>query len=154
MNFRRGVPADIPALSALALEAKAHWGYSIAQLEAWRDDLSVSAATLPSRPICVAEENGQPIAFAQVALDRSPCELEALWVLPAHMGKGLGKALLTWAAGAAASAGRVELHIDADPNAESFYLGLGARHVGSVPAPLAGNPARVRPQLLLRTSAA
>ena len=42
MNLRPGVLADIPALDAIALAAKARWGYSAEQLKNWRPDLTVS----------------------------------------------------------------------------------------------------------------
>lgn len=34
-----------------------------------------------------------------------------------------------------------------DPFAEAFYLRLGARRVGSVPAPMPGAPERLLPEL-------
>jgi len=154
MNLRCGVPADLPALNAIALEAKAHWGYSKEQLQAWSEDLTVTAESLLVRPVRVVEEKGQPIAFAQLATDTQPWELWAMWVRPGHMGKGAGKALLAWARGLAAAAGQPDLAIDADPNASGFYQHCGARVVGAVPAPIAGSPERARPQLRLRTSAA
>jgi GNAT superfamily N-acetyltransferase len=151
MNLRGGVPADIPSLDTIAFAAKAHWGYAPEQLQAWRDDLLVSEKSLTARPVCVAEENGHPIGFVQVATDTEPWELWAMWVHPAHMGKGVGKKLLAWAKHFAASAGQAELAIDSDPNAAGFYRACGASHVGSVAAPIASNPGRVRPQLRLRT---
>ncbi|MBE0550563.1 MAG: GNAT family N-acetyltransferase [Rubrivivax sp.] len=154
MNLRRGMPADLPILDAIAIEAKAHWGYSKEQLHAWRDELVVSEESLTTRPVCVAEEDGHPIGFAQVATDAQPWELWAMWVRPSHMGKGVGKALLGWATEFAAAGGQPELAIDADPNAGDFYRACGAKMVGSVAAPIAGSPERVRPQLRLRTSAA
>lgn len=154
MNLRRGISADIPALETIAFAAKAHWGYSTEQLQAWREDLMVSSESLIARPVCVAEEHGQPVGFVQVATDTRPWELEAMWVHPKHMGKGIGKALLAWAAELAASRGQPELAIDSDPNAEGFYQACGARVVGAVPAPIVGSPKRVRPQLRLRTGAA
>jgi GNAT superfamily N-acetyltransferase len=154
MNLRSAVLADLPALNALAWEAKAHWGYSTEQLQAWADDMAVTAESLTARPVVVADNAGEPIGFAQVATDTQPWELWALWVRPAHMGKGAGKALLTWAMELAATASQAELAIDADPNAADFYLHCGARVVATVAAPIAGQPDRVRPQLRLRTGAA
>jgi GNAT superfamily N-acetyltransferase len=154
MNLRPGVPEDIPALDVIAFEAKAHWGYSNEQLLAWRNDLVIQSESMIARPICVAEENGQPLGYAQVATDTQPWELEALFVSPSYMGRGVGKALLTWAKQFAAAGQQHELAIDADPNASGFYVSCGARIVGTAAAPIAGNPNRVRPQLRLRTSAA
>jgi hypothetical protein len=38
------------------------------------------------------------------------------------------------------------LRVDADPHAERFYLACGAVSIGTVAAPIAGQPDRVRPQ--------
>ena len=48
--------------------------------------------------------------------------------------------------------GVANLAIDADPNAEAFYLANGARRVGEDAAPIEGLPGRTRPQLLLPVS--
>ena len=154
MTLRPGVPVDIPALDFIALEAKAHWGYSNEQLLAWREDLLLQPASLVARPIYVAEEDGQLFGYAQVATDTQPWELCALWVSPSRMGRGVGKALLGWAKQFAASGKQHELAIDADPNASGFYVSCGATVVGTVAATIEGNPDRARPQLRLRTSAA
>ena len=149
MNLRPGVPSDCPTLEAIAFAAKAHWGYSVEQLQAWRDDLAVPEKLLPIRPVVVAELNGRPVGFAQVATDTQPWELWAMWVHPEHMGQGIGTALFAWATGFAAEHGQEELTIDSDPNAEGFYLRRGARRIGELAAPIPGDSARVRPQLLL-----
>ena len=76
-------------------------------------------------------------------------QLEHFWVAPENMGCGVGRALLAHAVGIAASGGAQALAIDADPNAEPFYLACGALRVGAVAAPTEGAPSRARPQLLL-----
>lgn len=153
MKLRRGVPTDIPALDHIAVAAKAHWGYSAQQLALWSEDLAVSMESLHLRPVCVAEVDNTIIGFAQVATDVQPWELWAMWVHPSQMGKGIGKTLLEWAREFAAAGGQAELAVDSDPHAEGFYKALGARVVGTVAAPIAGNPERVRPQLRLSTGA-
>jgi GNAT superfamily N-acetyltransferase len=149
MHIRRAHESEAPLLSALAYESKAYWSYSVAQLEAWRGDLTVSPSTVSSLPAYVAEaESG--IAGFFVLLPSSPhWKLEHFWVAPSSMGQGVGKALLSHAAALAAEGGATALAIDADPNAESFYLACGAKRVGSLAAPIEGSPDRERPQLLL-----
>jgi GNAT superfamily N-acetyltransferase len=154
MNLRPGTPADLAALDAIALESKAHWGYSSTQIQVWREALLVSAESLIKRPVCVAEKNGRAVGFVQVATDTRPWEVWAMWVLPAHMGEGVGKALLAWAKELAAVGGERELAIDADPNAKGFYQACGARLVGCIAAPIEGDPMRCRLLFRLRTSAA
>jgi GNAT superfamily N-acetyltransferase len=151
MNHRRATPADVAALNALAIAAKGHWRYTEAQLQAWRSELEFDPASLDRNPVFVAEAGGQLVGCVKVATDVQPWELHAMWVLPSHMGRGLGRSLLAQACRFAAAAGQQELHIDADPHAEGFYRACGARVVSHVAAPVAGQPARVRPQLVLAT---
>jgi ribosomal protein S18 acetylase RimI-like enzyme len=154
MNLRRGTPDDVPGLDAIALAAKAHWGYSPEQMAAWQEDLRVKPESLERAPVCLAEENGQTLGFVQIGTDSQPWELESLWVHPCHMRKGVGKALVQWATQYAIENGQGELAIDADPNAAGFYLACGAQAFDSVAAPIPGQPHRVRPQLRLPTTAA
>lgn len=154
MQIRAATASDLQAINAITLAAKAHWGYSDAQLEAWRDDLLTSAESLSERPTLVALESGDLVGVAQVDPAATPWELVSCWVAPSHMRHGIGRALLHAMKAEVARAGQHALHIDADPNAEPFYLALGAVRVGQVPAPIPGLPERVRPQLRLATSGA
>jgi len=154
MRIRAGTPADIEALSRIALAAKASWGYAPSQLAAWRADLVVTAECLARWFTFVAEEQGETVAFAQVSPESAPWEFQALWVLPEYMHRGYGRALVQHAAAHAKARGQSVLAIDSDPNAEQFYVRCGARVVGQVPAPIEGAPSRVRPQLVLATDAA
>lgn len=154
MKLRVAVACDIDALDRIALQAKAHWGYSSTQLAAWQADLRTPPDSLATRPTLVATARGQIVAFGQLDLATQPWELDALWGMPTHMGQGIGRALLRRLVATAAEAGQSHLRIDADPNALGFYLARGARHVADVAAPITGNPGRYRPQLLLSTAAA
>src|SRR5258706_12185702 len=54
MNIRPAQEHEAEALSALAREAKAYWGYSPDMIESWRQELSVSSDTITLRPTFVA----------------------------------------------------------------------------------------------------
>ena len=136
-------------MAAIAWAAKASWGHSDAQLEAWRDALTPSAASIRARPTCVAELDGEPAGFYQLDMSTQPVELDHLWVQPRFMRQGVGRALLAHAVQTLARRGIATLHIDSDPDAEPFYLACGAVRVGVRPAPIDRQPERVRPQLLL-----
>jgi hypothetical protein len=72
--------------------------------------------------------------------------------LTAICARGIRRALLAHAVNTACLAGASSIVIDADPNAEPFYVACGAVRQGIVAAPIAGDPARVRPQLSLRVA--
>ena len=152
MRIRAATTADVEALGRIALAAKASWGYSSSQLSAWRAELAVTAESLERWCTFVLEADGELVAFTQVNPQSKPWALQALWVLPQHMHRGYGRALVQHAAAHAAASGQSELAIDSDPNAERFYLRCGARVVGQVSAPIEGAPDRVRPQLILAIS--
>ena len=150
MHIRRAHESEAGLLSSIAFAAKGHWPYSPAQLLAWREDLTVTAEMVAACPAWVAEVDGEVVGFFVLASASPSWSLEHLWVLPSHMGRGVGRALLAQAARLAAEGGACGLAIDADPYAEPFYRACGAERVGSIAAPIAGEPQRVRPQLELR----
>jgi len=104
MLVRRASREEVDRLNAIAMEAKAHWGYEPAQLEEWRPDLLTPPESIDKWPTFVAVVHGQAVGFAQANPARSPWELVSLWVLPAFMGRGIGKALLQHICRAAAAA--------------------------------------------------
>ena len=132
------------------MAAKRHWAYSPQDLENWRIMLTVEQDDLASKPAFVAELVGEIAGFYVLAPGGKTWELEHLWVSPPVMRRGVGRALLAHATRTARAGGASSIAIDADPNAESFYLACGATREGSVAAPIASDPARVRPQLSLR----
>jgi GNAT superfamily N-acetyltransferase len=150
LHIRQARASDAVTLSALAVAAKQHWAYSVEDIESWRRLLTVRQDDLVSKPAFVAELDGEVAGFYVLAPDGTMWELEHLWVSPPFMRRGVGRALLAHAALTARSGGASSIAIDADPNAEPFYLACGAAREGSIAAPIASNPARVRPQLSLR----
>ncbi|MCS6996274.1 MAG: GNAT family N-acetyltransferase [Casimicrobiaceae bacterium] len=144
---------DLEAMNRLALRAKAHWGYDEDELARWRDAIEVRANTVREWPTFVAEAEGGLVGFVQMNPAQTRWALDALWVEPDRMGQGIGRRLLSHACRMAAAAGQRVLSIDADPNAVAFYVRMGARAVGYVPAPLTNDPERVRPQFLIETVA-
>jgi len=152
MHIRRAVARDAETLSALALRAKAYWGYARTQLEAWRPVLEISPQTVSTHPTFVAELDGRVVGFYSLVPSASSWELDHLWVAPEHMQRGLGRALVLHALRTARAGGATSLVVDADPNAEAFYVACGAARIGEIAAPIAGEPNRVRPQLVLATT--
>lgn len=153
MNIRRAVETEAQLLSALAMRAKTHWGYSTEALEGWRAELTVSPQGIRARPTFVAMVGIEVAGFYSLSPLGRSWELDNLWVLPRFMHLGVGRALLSHALETAARGGAAEVTVDADPNAEPFYLECGAVRRGAVPAPLPGQPERARPQLTFNARA-
>ncbi|HEU4538100.1 MAG TPA: GNAT family N-acetyltransferase, partial [Polyangiaceae bacterium] len=146
MRIRPARPSEAATLSALALRSKAHWGYDEEFLERCRPELTLRPEEVLERRAAVAELDGQIVGF--VTLDGRPPfgEIGALFVEPRAIGTGAGRALWLHAVDAARAAGFALLSVDSDPEAEGFYLRMGARRVGESPS--GSIPGRVLPCLM------
>ncbi|MGE0313367.1 MAG: GNAT family N-acetyltransferase [Lautropia sp.] len=149
IRIRRAVPQERERLATIAYAAKARWGYARETLDAWLPELSPSARSLVRQPSFVAEVASDVAGWCQIDLESHPIELAHFWVHPDFQRRGVGRALLEAVLAHLRPLDVTSLAIDADPNAEGFYLAAGAIRQGSRRAPIPGDPARVRPQLLL-----
>jgi len=148
--FRRARPGDAAALTQIALAAKQSWGYPDAWMAQWRPDLAIAPGYIDSWPVWVAELEGTMAGFLGLVREDGRWQLEHLWVLPAFHGRGLGRALFAEAVKQARAVGAAELCIKSDPNAEPFYLKMGAVRTGLEVYELLGKIRREVPQLTYR----
>jgi GNAT superfamily N-acetyltransferase len=134
MLIRAARPDEAEVLSELAFRSKAYWGYDDAFMAACRDTLTIPAAHVEGRRTAVAERDGRILGM--VTVDGSPPDgaLGMLFVAPDAIGRGVGHRLFEYAIATARGIGFTRLTIDADPNAESFYLAMGARRIGVIPS--------------------
>jgi GNAT superfamily N-acetyltransferase len=149
LQLRRARPDEAGALTALVVRSKAFWGYDAAFMAAAAPELRVDPGHAAAGWVTVAERGGVPVGVAVLRPDLDPPELEALFVDPAAIGTGAGRALLAAACAQAAAAGLPELVVESDPNAEPFYRAQGAVPAGERVSPSSG---RALPLLRLRTA--
>ncbi len=148
LSIRDAVPGDLPALAALALRSKGHWGYAPARLEAMRTELSWDEDDLARMCFRIGTTATALVGFSAIEpLGAGRGELEALFVGPEHIGTGAGRVLIEDARDQARRLGCRTLVIQSDPHAEGFYLAAGARRVGERPS--ASIPGRCLPLLEL-----
>lgn len=148
--FRRAQPQDAAVLTQIALTAKQSWGYPDGWMAEWRADLTIAPGYIGSSPVWMAEVGGAVAGFLGLVQEDGWWWLEHLWVLPAFQGGGLGRALFDEAVRQARASGATGLHIKSDPNAEPFYLKMGAVRTGLEVYELPGKIRREVPQLLYR----
>jgi len=149
IEIRRAQSSDSERATELARAAKAHWGYPAEWLAQWDSELLMSGAQIERYPTFVASLEGEVVGVCQVQEADGRAMLENVWVDPRCHGRGVGRALVEHARDFA----HAVMAIVADPNAEAFYLKLGAKRVGEVAAPMPGAPDRVLPLLELECGA-
>jgi GNAT superfamily N-acetyltransferase len=147
VRIRPAAPSEAEVLSGLALEGKRHWGYPESWLEAWRGLLTITPDYVAAQAVaCAEDEAGRVVGFYALEREDGRCRLEHLWLARSLIGTGLGRRLFEHAAQAARALGSPALLIEADPNAEGFYLRMGARRTGEIMSGLTGEE-RVLPLL-------
>jgi GNAT superfamily N-acetyltransferase len=127
----RATSADAPALTTIAFAAKRHWGYPEPWIESWRELLTIRPDLIASHDTYVALDGDRKLGFYVLAHKGDRLDLLHLWVWPEAMGRGVGRSLFLHATQRTKELGYSALEIESDPNAEGFYLRMGARRVGS-----------------------
>ena len=148
---RRARPGEAGSLSRIARAAKGHWGYPERWMESWRGDLTILPGFIRENEVYVAAAGGEVVGFYALVGEGRRLELEHLWVSPGEIGTGLGRLLFESAMRRAAELGAEVVGVESDPNAESFYLKMGARRVGENVYEIGGEE-RVLPVLAVELS--
>lgn len=119
-------PSDAPILSSIAKKSKKHWGYSDEQIEKWENEFLITSEEILNQIVFFLKTNNETIGFYSLWNKEGKYELEHLWLLPNFIGKGLGKKLFDHLINTAKRKKVNTFCIISDPNAESFYIKMGA----------------------------
>lgn len=131
MLFEKATEKDAVELTELTLRSKAFWGYSPIQIEGWRDELTVTPNYIQSNQVFKLIGKGYyafSIAQAKVA------KLDFLFVEPDQIGQGYGQILLDNCIDRLKNYDVERIVLDADPNAEKFYIKNGFSVIGQLPS--------------------
>jgi GNAT superfamily N-acetyltransferase len=151
VEVRRASPDDADALTRVAFAAKRYWGYPERWISHWSESLTVTPEFVRDNEVYAAVVGGEPFGFYALAGTGHELELEHLWVSPAWIGSGAGRLLFGHALDRATSRGAKHVEIEADPNAEGFYLRMGARRAGENVYEIEGQR-RVLPRMVVELS--
>jgi GNAT superfamily N-acetyltransferase len=123
-------PSEAGVLTEIAFAAKRHWGYPEHWLAQWQALLTVTPESVATHETFAAREGDRILGFGAIARDGDLLWLKDLWVSPAEMGRGIGRALFRRAQQRAWALGFATFEIEADPHAAGFYQRMGAVSIG------------------------
>ena len=129
--IRRALPADADVLSTIAFAAKSHWGYPQQWLDYWKLQLTFTPQYFEEHESQVFEADDSLVGFYTLQGKENKAWIENMWVLPAYIGKGIGRQLFQHTVSASRSKGHLILQLEADPNAVGFYEKMGMKQIGS-----------------------
>ena len=122
-------------LTALALRAKAIWGYSDQFMADCVAELTIGEADIRTQQFFVLESDSEVIGFcALLEGDAREHELAHVFVEPARLREGHGRRLVQHAKDTARARGWQSLLVESDPNTSEFYLTCGGTQIGTVPS--------------------
>jgi GNAT superfamily N-acetyltransferase len=135
--IRDAAPSERAALEALQRRASDVWEEYRADLAAHPDAIALAPELVAAGRVRVAvSADGAPVGFSVVLAARDgACELDGLFVEPAAMRGGVGRALVEDAAVRARAEGATRISVIANPRATGFYERVGF---------VAGEPAETR----------
>ncbi|NIA71200.1 GNAT family N-acetyltransferase [Pelagibius litoralis] len=138
--LRPARPAECGALTALVLRSKAYWGYDPGFLQACRRGLAVKPRDIAAGRVVVLVEEDTVLGLYALIPDERPGEalVDLLFVEPAAIGHGIGRALWQDLLAKAAGEGFTRLKIESDPFALGFYRAMGATLSGKIRSPIQG----------------
>ena len=131
--------SDAQQLTTLTLASKSYWGYTPEQIKAWTDDLTITEEYIQRHQVFKLETDHAILGYYST-YESSPSQikLDNLFILPSHIGKGLGKTLLDHCIQNARQQGYQSIELDADPHAESFYFHFGFKTIDQIPTSIPG----------------
>lgn len=133
-TIREANHTEADVLTRLAIRSKAYWGYSQSFMDACVDELTVTDSSLSSTDFhyYIAERGSELLGYYAIEkLSNQEFELEALFVEPDFIGKGVGRELIDHAKNLVRKLGGEKLIIQSDPNAEKFYRAAGGKSNGT-----------------------
>ena len=133
IKIRSAISEEAKLLSGLGLRSKAHWGYPEDMIRSFEGELTISPNQIDSDDFdyYVADDSSSVLGFYALEKESSIIfELEALFVDPEHIGKGIGRQLMRHAIETVRAKGGEILVVQGDPNAEGFYRASGGKQVG------------------------
>lgn len=148
LTIRLAQPDEAHELTQLMQRSKAYWGYDETFMSLFRSELQVKAETIREGIVYVlVNRDGERLGYYHFLNPAGKLHLEDLFIEPEAIGKGYGKLLFKHAVSVAREMGFREFSFDSDPNAEPFYLHLGAERVSRRESRIKG---RFIPQMIYR----
>ncbi len=146
MKIERAIPTYHTSLTTITKQSKGIWGYSVQQMADWDEALTILPKYIAENETLKLVSGKKIIGYYSVLkIDAKILKLDNFFILPEAMGQGCGSLLLTYLFEKASEENFDCITLDADPNAEAFYLKFGFSTVGQVET---STPGRYLPQMI------
>ncbi|WP_086839792.1 GNAT family N-acetyltransferase [Amycolatopsis kentuckyensis] len=126
IEIRRATPDQAPALTALMHASSAYQGEYASIL----DGYAITPGYVEANPTFTAIGDGEILGFYALL----EAELDMLFVADSAQGRGIGSRLIAHMLAEARGRGLGSVRVVSHPPALAFYVRMGARRTGTIPA--------------------
>ncbi|WP_162263960.1 MULTISPECIES: GNAT family N-acetyltransferase [Legionella] len=118
----------MPKINQFIRQSKAVWNYSESFLNVFMEKYGVKPSFLEREEIVLFEKDQSLVGlYAFKINEQSAAELDLFFINSNHIRQGLGKQIWQHAINFASTKGWLKFELVSDPNAEGFYLKMGAK---------------------------
>jgi N-acetylglutamate synthase-like GNAT family acetyltransferase len=126
MQIEKATSDDNEVLTEITKKSKTYWGYSYEQMELWSEVLTITKTYLETQQVYKLMVDNTIVGYyAFFYEDQHTIRLDNLFILPAHIGKGLGQMLMDHFLNKVKQAGITKVTLHSEPKAEEFYAKCG-----------------------------
>jgi RimJ/RimL family protein N-acetyltransferase len=126
----RALPADSDTLKQIAIASKGYWNYSEELMTQWANSPIITPASITAAAVYKALVDTSTVGWYRLWTGDKTDILDDLWVIPAFIGKGIGRSLFQHAVAQARADGALYIELDSDPNSQPFYEHMGCINIG------------------------
>ena len=95
MKIEKAIRTDAKEITELSIRSKDYWNYGEKQIEAWREELTLTEEYIDNNQVFKLEIEKELVGFyAYKAENKDTIKLNFLFVEPKCIGQGYGKVLL------------------------------------------------------------
>jgi N-acetylglutamate synthase-like GNAT family acetyltransferase len=124
---------DNEILTSITKKSKAYWGFSEDILKEWEYLLTITKDYIKNNKVYKLVQNEQIIGYySYFSTDENTIKLDNIFILPEFIGKGFGKILMNDFLKNIKQLGINKITLDAEPNAEKFYMTFGFETIGQL----------------------
>ncbi len=135
----RSTLEDNEILTEITKESKAYWGYSDEQMEDWSELLTITKDYIETNAVYKLLVDNLTVGFySYIYLNEDLVKLDNLFVLPNHIGSGLGKLLMNDFLKRIKNTERKKIILESEPNVEKFYEYFGFIKIGQIETAIKG----------------